>query len=410
MPGFTVDTFDKVYCERYQKGVTRYLAEKSDFFAWFKIETDHGEKPWKIAYRTNAVRGGTNIAVALANKSAPAYDEAQPEYAEEHVVVSMNMKAARRTAGNGKAMVKAVEEAVDTSNEEMCLLFEHKLAGTGGGARGRVHPTETIAGSVITLTDPSTAYLFTRGMKVQLSVDNGYTAAAGVRAGTLEILSIDPSTGTLTTTVPILTGIPAAVVSDYIYRESDYDGMTQTTLQGMQAWIPPTAPGAAVFMTTLVRTNHIGALSGTRVAGGAQHILDIIREAGAKNRNNRGRCDTWWVNPLKMAEIDQAVGAKQTFNMKTDYPGIGLKGLRVSTPSGTISVLESSAWPENVSMLTSRSSWILGAIGKCPHPVDDDGQLWHLEALADAIQMRHRAYPQLGCTRPQDSTHISFGA
>ena len=407
---WSVATFDKVYKERYQKGITRYLAEESEFFRWFKVETDHGAKPWKIVYRTNAVRGATNIATALANRSAPDYDEAQPEYAEEHVVVSINMKAARRTKGDANAMVSAVEEAVKCSNEEFALLFEHKLASNGGGARGRIDATASIAAAVITLDDPSTAYLFTRGMKIQLSADDGYSAAAGVRAGTLEIQSIDPSAGTLTCTTNITTGIGAAAVSDYIFREDDYDGMTQDTLQGMQAWCPATAPGATLFMTTLNRTNHQGALAGTRVAGGAQHILDVIREAGAVNRNNRGKCDTWWVNPLKMMEIDQAIGAKQGFEMKTDYPGIGIKGLRVATPSGVINAIESSAWAENTSMLTKRDSWIIGSIDKCPHPVDDDGQLWHIEALADAIQMRHRAYPQLGCTDPQNNTHITFGS
>lgn len=400
MAVWSVATYNRIYKERYQNGVTTYLAEQSPFFRWFKIETDHGGDPWKIVYRTNAVRGATNIADALANRNASVYDEAQPDYAEEHVVVSVNMLAARRTARSANAMVKGVEEAVNATNEELCLTFEHKLAGNGGGARGRI---AGIAGAIVTLVDASTAYLFARGMRLEACTTDGVTAGV-LRVIVYEIQSIDPSLGTLTMTANVLA---PWVATDFLFREGDYDAAAQRIIQGMQAWNPPAAPGAAPFFG-LVRANHQGALGGTRVTQGAQHILDVIREACAVSRNNRGSPDTWWVNPLKMAEIDQAIGAKQEFEMQTDYPGIGLKGLRVSTPSGTVSVLESSAWAETQSMLTKRDTWIIGSVGECPHPVNDDGQLWHMEALSDAIQMRHRAYCQLGCTDPKHSTNITL--
>lgn len=402
MSVWTTATFDAIYKERYQKGVTTYLAKKSPFFSWFKLETDHGGDPWKIVFRTGAVRGAANIADALAERNSASYDEAQPDYAEEHVVASVNMKATRRTQNNANAMVKAVEQAVDAMLEELMLTFEFKLASNGGGARGQI--ASGIGTTSLVLADASTAYRFARGMKLQASTSDGTTAGA-VRVAEYEIASIDPSTGTLTFTATV--AAPWAV-NDYLFRKGDFDNATQTTLQGMQAWNPKTTPTTTLF--GLTRTNHQGALGGTRVTQGAQHILDVIRESTAVCRNNRGAPDTWWVNPLKMAEIDQAVGAKQEFEMQTDYPGIGLKGLRVSTPSGTVSVLESSAWSEYDSMLTKRDTWIIGSIGPCPHPVDDDGQLWHLEALEDALQCRHRAYPQLGCTDPKHSCNITLSA
>ena len=98
-------TFAAVYKERYQLPIANYLAKRSKFIAWFKSETNHGADPWKIVYRTNAVRGGTTITTALANRNAAAYDEANPTYAEEHVVVSVSMLAARKTANNANAMV-----------------------------------------------------------------------------------------------------------------------------------------------------------------------------------------------------------------------------------------------------------------------------------------------------------------
>lgn len=407
---WSVATYEEVYKERYPKGVSTYLAQKSDEIAWFPAETTHGGRPWKIVYRTNAVRGASTIETALADRSAADYDEVEIDYAEEHVVVSVSMKAARRTANDGHSIVRGIEDAVNAMLEELVLTLEHKLFGNGGGARGQI-ATGGISGSDITVADSSTMYLFARNMKIELSSDDGTTApGAGVRAGELTIQSVDPSPGNpvLTFTTTVAAGIPGATAGDFIFRKGDYDAGAQRIIQGLRAWSPASTAGLSTAFFGMDRSLDVGALAGTRVVGNGQHITDTMREAAAVNYNNRGRADTIWLNPLKMAEVDQAYAAKEWVTMDTDYAGVKIKGLMVTTQKGPIMFMQTPAMPEAEAVMCRRDAFTLGSIGEVPHVVDDDGQTWRVEALQDAIQQRQRCYPNLGCKNPKHLTHITW--
>lgn len=416
MATWSVADFEEGYKERYPDGVSNYLAEQSKLISWFPSHTNGGAKPWKIVYGTAAVRGASNIDDALADRNTVDFDEAELDYAEEHVVVSVNMKLARRSAGDGAAIISAIEDAVDRMAQEFTLMFEHKLMSTGGGARGQI-ATGGISGTDITLADGSTAYLFSRNMKIQLSGNDGTGTSDTARSGTLIIQSIDPSPGNpvLTCTTNVTAGIPGATAGDYIFRNGDLDAGTQTTLQGVRAWSPSSTSGLGTAFFGLTRSNHVGALAGTRVTGSGQNVVDTIRDACAANTNNRGietnnKSEAWlFINPQKMAEIEQAYGAISEYEVGTEYPGVTLKGLRVATGIGMVNFFQTSAMPEAESVLTSREgNWELGSIDELMHVVDDDGQTWRVEALQDAMQQRQRSYPQLGGHRLQDNTHVTW--
>ena len=58
--------------------------------------------------------------------------------------------------------------------------------------------------------------------------------------------------------------------------------------------------------------------------------------------------------------------------------------------------------------MTKQDTWVLKSLDGLPHAVDDDGQVWHLEQTADALQARLRYFAQLGCMEPQHSCHVTF--
>ncbi len=407
----TATLLEKIYKIKFSKGITTYLAENSNLIAWTPMDEDSfGAWKWWKTYRTNAVRGSTKFGTANANRSVPSYQRAEITRSQDHVVVSVECEAARASASDEYALVNELEDAVTQSSEELALSIENLLTGDGGGSRGQIATSGGISGSTITLEDASKIYLFQEGMKIQLSNDTGTGTGHALRSAgaTLEIATINQAAGSFTTTVAVTTGIADAANGDYIFREGDFDQGAKRVLQGYFAWCPATAPTSGDNHFGLTRDTNVGALAGQRVNGGGNNPYDTVKEAAALVRRNRGKCDTLWVNPTKFAELDLFVQAKQFFTQETQHPDIGVKGMRIATPAGYISVMENPAWAEGVGLLTSRDSWLLRSLGKFPHPVDDDGQMWHLEETSDSMQMRHRYYAQLGCMRPQDSCHITF--
>lgn len=413
MPQWSIATYTKVYKARYPKGITAYLPKKENFYAWFEPDTGYGGEPWKVMIRTNAVRVSSDFATALAQRNAPTWTSFDiNDFAEEHAVVSLSRKLMKKAGNSEHAIVRVVEQAVDAAVEACVLSMASKLQGNGGGSRGRVS-TSAPTSTTFTLADSSRTYLFYEGMRFQASADDGATASpAGVRVGVGEITKIEDDVITFTP-ADAITGFAA---NDYIFQEGDYDSFSQRIIQGMLAWNPKANPGATDSFYGVNRSTNRNALSGRRVAASSQHIFDILREASAKVANNRGKVDTFWCNHLKGAEMDQFLGAKQAFTLKTAYVGVELTGFQVMSQNGPINVLTSSIWPELDGMLTSRGSWTLGSYGEVMADVDEDGSVWHLEEAKDSYQKRSASYVQLACSnnmgmaRTQDNCFIDFAA
>lgn len=407
----SVTLLEKTYKVLFPKGIGFYLDDESPLIRWTPKSNDFGAWKWWLVYQINAVRGGTDFTTALANRNVATQRRMELTRSQDHVIQSVACEAIRASKKDEWALISAVENAMKCAGQEMAMSIESLLTGDGGGSRGKI-AVGGITNAVITLADKSRIVLFQPGMRIDLSVDNGVTAAAGVRSVAVgqsnEILSVDVSAGTITMSANITTIWPApAAAGDFIFRESDYDAQAKRVLQGFFAWIPPTAPTAGDSFFGVDRSIHPTALAGTRITGGGANVFDVVKEACALNRRNRGKANALWVNPMKFGELDLFVTSKQYFSQE-DNPMVGVSGMRIATPSGPIEVMESTAIPEGVGLLTRRESWELRSLDGFPHVVDDDGLTWHLEQSADAMQIRHRYFAQLGCIEPKDNTYIAF--
>lgn len=415
MAQWSVTTYTKVYKARYPNGITPYLPKEEPFIGFFRTKSEGGS-PYKAMIRTNAVRGSSDFATALANRNASSYTSFDIEdFAEEHIVVSISRKLMKKAGNNEDAIVSVVEQAVDAAKEEAAISIANKLQANGGGSIGVV---ASFTSTTITLVDASGLYLFRENMRIQASDDDGATASpAGLRdsGAAVEITGMDDSSGSAVLTYSPTSGIPSLANGDFLFREGDYDSFSQRIIQGMTAWCPKTAPGGTDDFFGVNRSTNVPALAGKRMNAGGKSIFDVFRLASARLKNNRAKFDSILCNPLKQNDMDQAMGAKQTFTMKTAYAGVELEGIKVSTAAGMLNVYGFSVWPENDCLLTNRESWELVAYGQTTEDVDEDGNVWHLEQAQDAYQRRVAGYPQLvnaidGKARTQDNLYINFGA
>lgn len=405
----TVALLEKAYKVTYADGLSKYIEEESDLIRWFPKEESFGGWKFWLPFKLNGSRVSTDFTTALGKKNNPKFVRMELTRSKGHGVISVDNEAANAAKDDASAFVDILEDAVDSCVEGLTLSIEALLTGNGGGSIGQIASSGGISTNTITLQDKSRIVLFQYDQNIQLSADDGVSAAAGVRANSsdLTITGIDISNGKLTFNSNITTAIPAAANGDYIYNEGDYDGQAQRVLQGMFAWIKNPDDVTSTTFFGLDRTIHKSALAGTYLNGGGANPWDVLKEACAINRRNRGKADTLLVNPMKMAELDQYMSAKQVF-MQENEPGVGFKGGKARTPNGVIEILEFPAIPEGKAMLTRRDSWMLKSIDGFPHPVLDAGPMWHLETGADAVQSRQRYYAQLGCKKPKHSTAIDW--
>ncbi len=405
----TVQALEKIYRIRFEDGLTPYLEAESPLIRWVPKEARFGGWKWWVTHQISAVRGSTKFSTAMANKNSPSFVRMEITRSQDHAIVSVDCEAAAAAEEDEYALVDALENAVESAAAEMVMSIEALLTGNGGGSRGKIK-SGGISGAVITLDDPSRIVLFAKDMRIELAPDDGVSAAAGVRAGVGTIDKVNIEAGTLTLTVNVTTAIPLAAAADFIFREGDYDGQAKRVLQGFFAWCPDTAPTAGDNFFGADRSVHPTALAGTRLDGKGANAWDTVQEALALNRRNKGQADTLWVNPVKFAELNQWVTAKQTFGQEED-PRIGFRGFTAATPQGALKIMETAAMPEQKGLLTRRDAWKLRHLKAFPHVVNDDGQEWHLEALEDALQQRQRYYAQLGCPSGamKHHTNITFG-
>jgi len=403
----STDLLEKIYKIRYSSdGLTKYLEKESDLISWVPKKTDFGGWKWWKTFKTNAVRGSTTFGTALANKNVPNFKRAEIHRAQDHVIVSVACEAARAAKSDEYAVIDELDDAVQSSMAEMALSIENLLTGDGGGSRAQA---ATISTDTITLADPSKIYLFHEGMKLQFSDDAGTDTSDALRdsGATATILAINQADGKITTVANVDTTVPTVGSTDYLFREGDFDDGAQRVLQGFFAWVPHTAPTSGDSFFGVDRSANVGALSGMRIDGAGANPFTVVKEAASYVKRNRGKADTLWINPTKYTELDEYISSKQYFDEKT-APFIGASGFKIHTVAGLVNVMASSAFPENKGLLTRRECWLLRSLDGFPHPVNDDGRIWHLEQSADALQARHRYYGQLGHLRPQDSCAITF--
>jgi hypothetical protein len=410
----TFNTTDiiELYEDTIQPQLGRYLAEKSKLFAVFENQTNKSQDNWIKVVTPNTVRRGSRGESVVARRNAPTYKAFKIQLenmADDYSAVSIPTKSVE-SCTTESALVDIVTDAAKHMISTMALNLDHKLGSDGGGSRGRVEPS-SVSTNTLQLQNADHVYYWYLGMIVQASSDNGKgSSPADVRAGELEVSGINPD-GTITFTTNVTTGIPAfddtgAVTAvDFLFELDDYDNDEERIIQGPKAWNPKTAPAAGdPTWFSVDRSEMVTVYAGSRVLGNGAHVFDVVREALAKVEIGRGMPDTLLVGVTKYAEIEQAIQAKQTFQLATRFPDLTIEGFKFQG----LNVIKTPAYDSLESTILKRDKFIIGSIGEVPHPANQDGSMWRMEDGRFAIQGRHESFVQTMMEEPWHACHITW--
>jgi len=359
--------------------------------------------------------GSANIANAIANQSATQqvrFSLGRKKLYEVGSIDGEAMAVAKNGGGDNSkgAILDIVKHAMGRARYAFSRTFGRAAWGSGGGSRGRI--LSGSATTTITLTNRVDGVGFFKGMKLQASVDDGYTAVTSPRIGNATIASLVRKTAagvcTLTAAAAWNTLIGGLADNDYLFRDGDYAAYPS----GVPGWAPTSDPGGSDSFLGINRSTagDINYLSGWRVSGSGQPKQQTLIEGAAEAGMNGIRLKYCFMNPLDMRDAFKEQSSYKTIDVKTDRPNIGYKGLELLSSVGALICLEEPDLPVgNFWMINPADDWTCRSAGECPMLLDFDGVKNFLRnPNGDDYQFRLGCYMNFENAEPVNAVAGSF--
>lgn len=347
-----------------------------------------------LPIRYGSVTGASvNFGIAQKNKSPSAVTRFSVPFTKEYVVLSVDGQLLRAAATKKGGMASILTSEIESGMLTFRRRLAHGIYGDGGGAIVQF-ASGAVGGTTLTLADRTQGVHIQKGMVLQFSVDNGFTASAGVRTGTVTVAGINRQTGVVTFTTAVTAGIPAAVNTDFAFWEGDYQGK----IKGQAAWVPTTAPGATSFFG-VDRTADVTRLGGLRVSAAAsieETLIDMSAEAFIEGADP----DYALLNPLDWAKLAKSVGSKSIIDVPTDVATVSFKGVELYTPQGSLKVVGDPFMTKGICRMIQSDTWQLGSLGEFPGILMDDSNKMLRDMTEDAYEVRIGGYAAHGSSAP----------
>lgn len=322
--------------------------------------------------------------------------ERKPDYS----LASLKNELILASETDAGAIMPALKLEMDNAYEAAVSSEAFSLVDSGTGCRGQI---SAISGAEVTLTRVSDIVYFEVGMTLELSATNG--GGANVRAGSVEIQSVNRNTGKFTCTGNVTAGIAAAVVNDFIFAAGDYDfGMS-----GISAWVPKTDPVAGDSFWGVDRSKDVTRLAGHRVDGSNLPIEEAGLRAGTILDTAGAKPDHWFMNPLDLENLIKSVGSKVIYvDVKSEYANVNFRGVAIQVGNNVIKCIGDRNFPVGDSWMIQLNTWELKSLGPSIRNLDIDGLKMLRENDDDAVEFRIGGYKQLACNKPGYNAYVKL--
>lgn len=237
----------------------------------------------------------------------------------------------------------------------------------GVGVVARIASSSGISGSTITLATAADHRHFEKGQVFELVTANDGTGT--VRSGTLEVSAVTRSktTSTITTTVAVTTGIPAAANGDYILLR---EGAHNAVPIGLAGWIPSTDPSSSIY--SMSRSPDPQRLGGVRSdATGLSPreswllVAADVDDAGPGMPGTAVMNTADWMNLQLELQSAGALTMTKTPSAKIDGINFGIEydAITYQGPRKRIECVADADCPSGVGYLLELDTWTLASCG-----------------------------------------------
>lgn len=384
------------------------LYQRSKLVTMMKKDTSFGGEGRYVVVNTSGIAGtSADFATAQANQKATDNRRFFVTHRKEYAVFTLQGDLISRTKGNANAMVESLKHEVSGAMYSFGRAIAARAWGNGGGSLGRV-ANSTFATPTLTLTNRGDVTKFEVGMVLRTQATDGSGPSPGTpRVGSLLVVSIDRTAGTVTMSGNLSTGIAAIAQDDFIFRDGDY----ANAMTGVPGWNPQVAPTPGESFMGLDRTTgDVQRLSGLRYNGNSDPYEEMLIQASAEGQmHGISGLNQCWVNPLDYAEIVKEVGVQKEVRIDDSKYGVGFTALYVKGPDGDVMVVSETDVPQGHAWMNRIEDFVLRTSGPCPQELAfDNGKLLQRLSNDDAYEGRLGAYGNFFNENPGNSVQITW--
>lgn len=398
----TLTTFDAFMKERYTEWKVQDLTQGDNTFLGM-VAKDEGftgdGQPHPMIYGNPQGISGV-FATAQTNESNLKGKKFLLTSGDYYGVVRIGDKVLKQSRNNAGSFLQNKVVEVDGMLAQMGEDMEGFCFGNSGGSIGR---RASVAGNVITLTEPSDVQNFHVDEKLKASANDGSDTAHALRAGTpVTITALDQENGTVT--VDNVANITAFANNDYLFREGTFRGNTGIfIIAGLGAFIwndnaPPT-------LYSMVRTDDLFKLSGVRVKSTdltGKNIEERLRLLGVymTGRASGPGSDKVFLNPEDWQNLGTSLEQKGQRSLTDDSTRFGYEYFECVLGGKRNRIYQSRKCPRGTAFAVKMDTWKLFSTLKLFHAQNEDGLEMLRKSDSTDYEVRYLSYPVLATNAP----------
>ncbi len=408
MAGLSTTSAAAILKEYYSnQRVTQLTYKDNPFYAMVEKVKDFYGSSYPLPMRvTNPQGASATFSNAQAQKQPSNYKKFSLTRVKDYSLASIETEAVLASETNPGAFLQLATAEIDGAILTMRNRLGWALYGDGSGAMGSVSAAgySSANPAVFTLTNVEDVVKFEVNQTVEIrSGASVRTLGAAPNATSALVQKVDRDLGTITLTTDNSGNVDTVVAGDTINVVGDY----LAKMSGIGAWIPSTAPSATTFFG-VDRTIDDTRLAGMRVASTGKPIDEALIDAARRiGREGIGRPDYVFCSFDKYASLEKTLGAKIRYK-DSEVAGISFRGIEVSGPQNTITVMPDRNCPSNLMYMVELDTWSLYSLKEPVMLLDQDGNKMLRESTADSLEVRVGGYFQLGCTAPGANAVLVF--
>lgn len=403
MTGSTLTSFDAFLKERYYDGgdfVEKLQFGENTLLGMLEKRGDSGMVGLDLPVPIITVLpqgAGKTFSVAQARSNSTTAGQLLMKAGDYHGVVQIGDKVMKASKTNKGAFLEnkmlEIDGLWETCGENLSIY----LWGNGGNALGR---RESIAGNVITLTEPADAANFEVGMAIVASANDGSLATDTILVNSEDVTVVAVNAAAGTVEISDATDIGSFANGNYLFRKSDFFGDSLApVLIGVQAFITATDSPAALWgVSAATRALMPQRWAGCRpssvaIAGKSIEERLKILIAQMRSRFKAKTPDAFFMNPEDMQKLDTTQVSTVQRDDKSSKATMGYEALALRTPGGVIPIYEDRHCPIGHAFAFRMKNHWLTHMDDLLHPQEGDGfQMLRKDSSTD-YEFRLLSYP-----------------
>lgn len=375
------------------------------FYAMLTKKKDFFGKNYPLPIQIGNPQGRSHtFSKAKANQTSSVYKDFTLTRVKDYSLATVDNETAEASENDKGAFLKALTNEIDSAIRSAASSMASMVYGDGSGTIGQLGASTVVSTDTVILADADSVVNFEVGMTLVFAAAKS-SGALRNSGGTLSILAVDRSAGTLKLSAVINTNT-GTIAGDYIF----VDGDRNLSVSGLAAWLPFTAPTTGDAFFGVDRSVDPTRLAGVRFDGSALSIEEAL--VGGLTLCNRegGNPKVVFMNYTDWSNLELALGSKVQYAVTSAFgrADIGFQGIQVKTNKGVANCVADPFCPRGYAYALTMESWALYSLKEPIRILDLDGNKLLRTSDADAVELRVGGYFQLGCDAPGHNAVIKL--